>query len=278
MNNDNTIKDILLKSDQFFKTKGIKNSRLEAELILSHFLKLSRFDLYLKFDQNISDSMIQILREAVMLRSKHKPLQYITQTTYFHKAELYLNEKVLIPRPETELMVEMILKNHSESRAFLDIGTGSGAITIALALEIKGATFTAVDISEEALIVARKNAENNHVNINFKQSDLFSSTNETYDVIISNPPYVSEEEYAVLEPELYYEPKLALVSDNKGLSHIFKIIQEAQSHLNIGGYLYLEIGSNQAEEIKDFACQFTYESIEVFQDLNQFDRIVRLKK
>lgn len=278
MANEPTIRDILLKTDQFFKNKGFKNSRLEAELIMAHFLDLSRFDLYLKFENELSQDEVNALREAVLSRAKHKPLQYITQKVHFYNGIFYVNENVLIPRPETELMVEKILIDHPEARKILDIGTGSGAIAIALAMENKNINISAIDISWEALEIAKKNAKLNQVEIDFLQSDLFDKVTDKFDLIVSNPPYISERDYQDLEPELFFEPKTALVSDNDGLDHIFRIISQATDYLNDNGVLLLEIGYDQANQIKDFACQFSYKSIEVFKDLNSLDRIVRLKK
>lgn len=277
MNSPQTIKDILLKSDTFLKLKGITNSRLESELLISHILNLSRLDLYLKFDTILEDSCIDLLREKVLERSKRVPLQYIIEEVSFLKSNLYVNKQVLIPRPETEFLCDTLIKEYSYKNSFLDIGTGSGAIAISLAMGMSNKTIDALDISEEALNIARQNALKNKVEINFFQSDLFQKVTKKYDVIISNPPYISEEEYKSLEAELFFEPKLALVSEDEGLAHIYRIIEKAPEYLNEEGLLFIETGAYQSEKIKKFSSQYSYKKIDVLKDLNQMNRFVKLE-
>jgi release factor glutamine methyltransferase len=277
MNSHLTIKDILIKSDDFLKNKGIKNSRLEAELLISHFLNLSRLDLYLKFDSELNEKIVDLLREKVLQRSKRMPLQYVINEVSFLDAKLYVDDNVLIPRPETEFLCDLLIKNYSDKNSFLDIGTGSGAIAISLALNLPNKTIEALDISEKALSVAKKNAKDNNAHINFFLSDLFQNVNRKYDLIISNPPYVSDLEYQTLESELFFEPKQALVSDNEGLAHIFEIIAKAPDYLNENGLLFIETGAFQSEKIKDFSLKFNYKNIDIIKDLNNFNRFVKLE-
>jgi len=277
MNSHLTIKDILIKSDDFLKNKGIKNSRLEAELLISHFLNLSRLDLYLKFDSELNEKIVDLLREKVLQRSKRMPLQYVINEVSFLDAKLYVDDNVLIPRPETEFLCDLLIKNYSDKNSFLDIGTGSGAIAISLALNLPNKTIEALDISEKALSVAKKNAKDNNAHINFFLSDLFQNVNRKYDLIISNPPYVSDLEYQNLESELFFEPKQALVSDNEGLAHIFEIIAKAPDYLNENGLLFIETGAFQSEKIKDFSLKFNYKNIDIIKDLNNFNRFVKLE-
>ena len=161
----------------------------------------------------------------------------------------------------------------------LDIGTGSGAIPIALKKENDSYKITSVDISQEALVVAKRNAELNDVKIDFFQSDLFSNVNEKFDCIVSNPPYISDKEYNKLQPEVNeYEPKIALTAQENGLYFYRKILEDADDFILENGKIYFEIGQSQAQEIKKIADDCKFEVLSVLKDLNNFDRIMILRK
>lgn len=281
MNETLTIKDILLKTDDFFKQKKIVNSRYEAELLLAYFLKIDRLAIYLRFDQIVSEESVNLIRDAVIKRAKRYPLQYILNEISFLNVKLKINESVLIPRPETEYLCEMIVKEYSNKNTkkdFLDLCTGSGAIALSLKKDLPHINMLASDISEEALQTAKNNAVYNQLNIHFLNSDLFEKIDRQFDLIVSNPPYISEEEYQSLEPELFFEPKLALVSENKGLAHVFRILDHAFNYLKEHGILYLEIGAYQAEEISKYSANLNYKNVEIIKDLNQLNRFIRLEK
>ena len=338
---DLNIKEIILKSSEYLKNKGLHNARLDVELILSHFLSISRMDLYLQFEKIISEDKADQIRKAIIERSKRKPLQYILGEVHFLDCVIEVNETVLIPRPETEFMVDLILKSffdgtdsskeigdfcygrtsplnvsvlqtaggnsasgqhkcvptetplQSGAGNFLDLCTGSVAIAIALKKKIKDANVFAIDICEKALETAQKNAKKNDCDIHFIKSDLFCVPSQGgrngqhkcvptegggFDLIISNPPYISEEEYQNLEPELFFEPKIALVAKDESFYFYKKIIEEARPFLKDGANLFLEINSNLAEEIVSIATENKYTHIEILKDLNERNRFLRLIK
>ena len=208
-------------------------------------------------------------------REKHEPLQYILGETEFYGYKIKVNKNVLIPRPETELLVEKIIFEEKRANSVLEIGTGSGAIIIALAKNLDLKIIDAIDISKTALKKAKQNSALNNIEINFFQSDLFENITAKYDLIVSNPPYISQEEYEQLPIEIkYYEPKSALQADNNGLYFYKKILQNAKEHLTESGKIYFEIGYDQAEKITEIAKKNGFSNIQVFKDLNGFERIL----
>ena len=207
------------------------------------------------------------------------PLAYIVGDAEFYGLTFVVNEDVLIPRPETEEVVSEALKYINSTSKVLDIGTGSGVIAVTVAKK-KACNVTAVDISESALEIAKQNAKNNNVEVEFIKSDLFEAIGgRKFDVIISNPPYISEKEYQSLMPEVKdYEPRLALVAEENGLKIYKQIIKDASKHLNKNGKIVLEIGYNQGEKIKNL-LEKDFEEIKILKDLQGQDRIAvaRLK-
>ncbi len=169
-----TILEILNWTKEFFREKQIENPRLNAEILVSHVLDLKRLDLYLKFDQIVTPEEREMIKQMIIRRSKNEPLQYILGETEFYDCRIKVNKSVLIPRPETELLVEKVIEHSSGVTNILDIGTGSGCIAIALAKELDNVQIDAVDISSEALQTARENAELNGAEVKFFQSDVFS--------------------------------------------------------------------------------------------------------
>ncbi len=278
MNDIWTILDVLNWTKDYFESKKIPNSRLDAELIISHILKIKRLELYLRFDQPLLKSEREEIREMVKRRAKREPLQYLIGEVDFYNCKLNVDSSVLIPRPETEFMVEKILKDDFKPQKILDLCTGSGAIAISLKKEIPNVMVTASDISEKALEIAEKNALKNDVEIKFINSDLFENISGKYDLIVSNPPYVDEDVYSVLEPEIFYEPKIALVAAENGLSIYKSILDVAEKFLNENGVIYFEIGDEQALAISGYARKREFANIRIFKDLNGKDRILRMEK
>ena len=279
---DLSLKEILLKSSEFLKNKQISNYRYETEILLSHFLEISRMDLYLQFDKIIPETQANQIRTAIIERGKRKPLQYIIGIVHFLDTELIVNDNVLIPRPETEFLVDYILKNEKEANPVLDMCTGSGAIAIALKKKWVNSLIKAIDISDKALRIAKLNAKKNLCEVDFIISDLFTELKDKniqkFDIIISNPPYVTNQEYKNLDPELFFEPKLALVAENNGLFFYEEIIRDSIEFLADNGVLYLEIGSEQAGDIYKIANEYKYNECLIIKDLCERDRIARLKK
>jgi release factor glutamine methyltransferase len=272
------ILEILKWTTGFFKEKQIINPRLNAEYIISHVLGCKRFDLYVRFEEIVSLENREKIKKMVIERAKSKPLQYVIGETEFYGHRFFVNESVLIPRPETEYLVEKIITEIDSYNTILDIGSGSGAIAITLKKELPYLSITAVDISASALKIATENAKLNQVEIEFIESDIFSKLNTKFDIIVSNPPYIPQKEYEALDKEiLEYEPKLALLAEDDGLYFYRRILSEAKLYLNVNGKIYFEIGYNQSDRIKKIAENNGFTEIETLKDLNGFDRIMIIK-
>lgn len=239
----------------YFNEKGIPDPRHSIEWLLAETLGVKRLDLYLTFDRPLSPAELDELRPLIKRRARHEPLQHITGYSDFMNARIVVSPEVLIPRIETEQLVEIILDNHSDdpSLTVLDIGTGSGCIPVALKMERPSWKVQAVDISEEALQIARQNAEANEVDITFRQADIDNHENwnlkQSFDLIVSNPPYILPDERNELEPQVKkHEPALALFCDNIELMYQ-NIIDYAAQNLTPGGALYLELNASHSDLI-----------------------------
>ena len=202
-----TVLNALKKTTEFLEKKGIESARVNAEIMLAHILKCKRLQLYLSFYRPLNDNEKNLYREFLLRRINHEPVQYITGNVDFYGLDFQVNSSVLIPRPETEILVETIIKNTNVNNEtnILDIGTGSGNIAISLAKHLPNSKITAIDKSKEALIIAVKNSELNNVKerINFIENDILNDQkifDNVFDIVVSNPPYVSKEEYKNLEP------------------------------------------------------------------------------
>ncbi len=272
-----TIQNVLGRLNHTFRSQKFENPELNSELILSNILNLERSELYLSNRIVISEKDFKKIQKILNRRLKHEPLQYIFRETDFFGYSVFVNRNVLIPRPETEFLVEKIIAENSSVQTILEIGTGSGAIAIALAGNLIQARIDAADVSKKALNIARKNAVKNKVGINFIYSDLFENISGKYDLIVSNPPYISKTEYVKLPPEIrQFEPETALLAEDNGLYFYKKILAEAKEHLTEKGKIYFEIGFDQAEKVKEIALIEGFENIEITKDLTGFDRIVKL--
>ncbi|EJN93922.1 peptide chain release factor N(5)-glutamine methyltransferase [Streptococcus ratti] len=237
----------------------------------------SRLDFILHQSHEIPEADLRQLDRITKLLKQHIPAQYITKKAYFADLTLTVDERVLIPRPETEELVNLILEeNPDESLTVLDIGTGSGAIAIALAKTRKNWQISASDISKKALLLAQDNARANQTAVNFLHSDVFSQISDKYDIIVSNPPYIAfEDRNEVGQNVLLHEPHLALFADNEGLSVYQKIAEGAAEHLTAGGRIYLEIGYKQGASVSEiFRNYFSDKRIRLLQDSFGKDRMV----
>jgi release factor glutamine methyltransferase len=214
---------------------------------------------------------------------KGLPVQYIIGHTYFYNLKIKVNKDVLIPRFDTEVLVELVLfDNQDESKKIVDVGTGSGCIAIALKKENENFELVGIDISGSAIRVAETNAVENDVEIDFIQGDLLEPLIEQdskVDIIVSNPPYIDINDKDLADSVKLHEPHLALFSDEAGLSHIKDILEQSSSVLNDGGLIYLEIGHKQAKEVEKLIGQIIKEEIEVkvFKDMSGKDRVIRIK-
>lgn len=254
-----TLLTILKQAEQFLKQKGITNALFNAEVLFSCALGCDRIDLYLRHNSALKEEQLKVIRALLTRRAHREPLQYIVGEWPFYELILSLDHRVLIPRPETEFMVEWAIKYFREKRFYnpqvLDLGTGSGAIALSIAKEFPRSKVIAADKSPDALQLASENAKRNKLrNITFVQSTWYSSINGTFDLIISNPPYLSENEWQNVEPEIKnFEPKIALVADNEGIADLIEIIKGAPKFLKPDGILLLETGQSQHDNLLKFA-------------------------
>ncbi len=265
---------------KLFQKHDLVNPREDAQQIIAHYLQIPLLELNLHRERLLSDEECLLISRSVKRRCLHEPLQYIFGHVCFMGYDFLVDRSVLIPRKETELLVEKIYSDHKNSAAkktVLDIGTGSGVIAISLAKLLPEWRIEASDYSAAALSVARKNNVRNRVEIQFFHSDLFKSIDKSYDVIVSNPPYIAEQEYKTLSRQIrLYEPEEALLAAESGCYYYRRILQEALMYLNPGGLIYLELGYNQADMIRSIAEQLNYRIIDILRDYQQIERIAKL--
>ena len=238
---------------------------------------LSFTDFVFALQQEVIEEEKQFVEEVYQQLAAHKPAQYIIGQADFYGIQLKVDERVLIPRPETEELVELILAENLETNlSVLDIGTGSGAIALALAKNRQDWSVTAADISQDALDLASENAKNQKLNIFFKKSDCFAEISEKYDIIVSNPPYISrEDESEVGLNVLHSEPHLALFADEDGLAIYRRIAEDAKDYLKDGGKIYLEIGYKQGQSVPElFRKHLPEKHVRTLEDQFGQDRMV----
>lgn len=276
-----TLLEVLQKTKSYFESKGLDNPRLNAELIFAHVLKCKRLNLYLEFERPLPEAILQQLRPLVGERGRRVPLQYVLGSTPFHEITLKCDRRALIPRPETEELVNLVL-NLPDFKAqppanIADLGTGTGAIALALAKAWTESKVDAVDASGDALALARENAADNGLlqQVTFHQGSWFEAlpNNKTFDLIVSNPPYLTEEEWATAEPEVRdHEPRAALVAANEGLADLEHLLRHAPRHLKPGGLIALETGIEHHEALTRIAQESGYARSEGHLDQHQRPR------
>jgi release factor glutamine methyltransferase len=265
-------------------SRGVTPSRLEASLLLEHAIQCDRTFVIGHSDRELSSQELQAFQGLVDRRAGGEPLQYITRHQEFFKLDFEVTPDVLIPRPETELIVEAVLGVFpgTSEFTFADVGTGSGCIAISILHERLSASATALDKSAKALAVAQRNASRHQVNVRLRliESDLFRAVpeNESFDLIVSNPPYVPDGELSMLQREVQREPQSALAGGAAGLDVIRRLLGEAPRHLHAHGYLIFEFGINQDEAIAELVAGNIWELIEVRRDLQQIPRTIILRK
>jgi len=256
--------------------KGIENARLEAEWLLCEALSLDRVGLYLSFDKPLQDAELAAYRGMVARRAKREPLQHILGSQEFLGLEFRITAAALIPRHDTELLVTEALKVVPEAQAVLDLGSGSGCVAIALARNLPGAAVVSVDISAEALELARGNAALNSVSVEFMLGSLFEPVKgERFDLVVSNPPYIPAADIESLQPEVRdYEPRPALDGGSDGLDFYRAIIPAAPDHLTSGGWLLLEVGAGQSAAVTEMFAKNGFSAIFSAKDPGQIERVV----
>ncbi len=277
-----TVVDLLKFVSSKLKEADIQSPEAEAKLIVSHVLKLGFTDLIIKANETVLTDNIEEAERIVEERLTHRPIQYILGETEFFGLDLKVGEGVLIPRPETEVLVEKVLNLYPGKGNILDLCTGSGAIPLALQAELQNSCeIYAVDISDDALFYANENQKQfaskfQERPVHILKGDLFEPVDEDqkFAVITSNPPYVTEDEYVVLPHNVkHFEPKLALTADNKGLAIIERIAKEAPNYLLDGGFVICEMGWQQGEEAKAIFDRY-FSSAEIIKDYTGRDRFI----
>jgi len=271
------LQQVLNKASGKLKIKNIKSFRLDSELLLAKTLGISREEVLLNLDKKINRSDIKKYDFYVNLRNQYKPISQIINYKFFWKYKFFVNKDVLIPRPETELIIEKILKilPKKSEKNILEIGTGSGCIAISLIKERPNCRIVAIDKSLKAIKVARKNAEIHQVGkkVNFLNIDIDKYLGNKYDLIVSNPPYIKNSELLSLDRDVrFYEPKIALSGGFSGLETFFKIINKCKKLLKKNGTLVLEIGERQGIELKKNLESNEFNQIKIYKDLSGKDR------
>ena len=277
-----TVLDLVEWTENYFRESGIiATPRLDAEVLLGFVLQKSRLQLYLSFEMPVFPDHLSVFRQLVQRRKEHTPVSYLTNHREFMSIDFYVDSRVLIPRPETEILVEYVLDRTSThgSISLVDIGTGSGAIAVSLAFNRPEWHIVATDISIDALAVAKTNATRHQTQIEFRSGDMLStleSVDDKFDWIVSNPPYISSQDYKILPPDVRnFEPKLALASPPDGLQLIRILIESAPNYLKPNGRLAIEIGKGQRLDVEDFVHRSKkYQKIDFIPDLSGVARIL----
>ncbi|MEE8341031.1 MAG: peptide chain release factor N(5)-glutamine methyltransferase [Candidatus Neomarinimicrobiota bacterium] len=273
--------DLIKWGEQYFSDNDFDNPRQEIELLLQDIMNCSRVDLYLRFEETIPKTQLVKLREWVHRRKNREPLQYITGKAGFYNLTLKITPDVLIPRPESERLVEVLLETIDKisSISIIDIGTGSGCLALALAQELPNATVTGIDKSAKAIEIARSNAATLKINnANFLQMDLFKNKiEEKYDVVISNPPYIPKKEIESLMPDVkYFEPQTAFTDLADGLTFYRKISEISRDIANSNGWLFLEVGLGEhPKKAKQLFSKEKFKNVELIKDYNDDHRVLR---
>lgn len=271
-----TLMPLLQKSAEYLGARGITNGKREAEWIFAEALGLSRLELYTRFDMPLPDPDVVRLRALVQRRGKREPLAYVLGSQPFHGLKLRVGPGALVPRPETEELVERVLADLAAGPVrVIDVGTGSGAIALALKHARPEARVEACDLSDEALTYARANGEQLGLAVEWRQADLLAGSDVRYDAIVANLPYIAEDERAQCDPELAFEPAGALFADDAGLAVIARLVAQAARLLAPGGRLWLEHGWKQGEGIRALAAAHGF-ACDILPDLAGRDRFARL--
>ncbi len=258
------IKDILEKNNN------------DLIIALTYLLNTNKNLLFLNKEEALDEKIeneLKIINDKI---NEGYPLQYAIGKWNFYGLDLLVDKRALIPRYETEILVDLIINDNSNNKKILDIGTGSGAISLALSKNLKDSKIIGVDISKKAIDLANENKIKLNINnVEFKESDIFSNIDEKFDIIVSNPPYINKKDFEKLDKKLYYEPQNALYGGEDGLYFYKKIIKNAKNFLNKNGKIYLEIGYDQKDSISDLLEEYGYKQIKSYKDFNDFDRIIK---
>ena len=271
-----TVQEIITATAGYFTKHEVESPRLNAELLLAHVLGKKRIDLYLEFDRPLGDRELDPLRTLMKRRASGEPLQHLLGTVEFHGRSFLCDPRALIPRPETEELVEHILALRDKPARVLDVGVGSGVIALTLAAEWPEAAIDAVDISPSALALAAENAVRLALmgRVNFLQSDLLSGVSGPYNLIVANLPYIPAAEIPTLSREVRRDPRSALDGGPDGADIIRTLLDQARNHLVPGGGVALEIGAGQAEMLVEHLRRLGYQNVRATADYAGINRFL----
>ncbi|MEM0964738.1 MAG: peptide chain release factor N(5)-glutamine methyltransferase [Verrucomicrobiota bacterium] len=269
-----TLLEILRKSEELLIKQGIPEARLDAEHLIADTLGCQRMEIYLQFDRPMEEEVLSQLRPRLARRARREPLSYILEHQPFRNLHIQCGPGALIPRPETEELIEKVVAHVSiPPQKILDLGTGSGAIALSLKSTFPKAEVIGVDRSREAISLAQKNGDSLNLAVSWLQSSWFDHIEGKFDLIISNPPYLAEDEWTSSQPEVKdHEPKEALVSDKQGFADLDQILQQARNFLNDPGLIALETGINHREKLQASAKDSGYSDYWVEKDFSDRDR------
>ena len=272
-----TVLEILQSTTGYFEKHGVENPRLNAQHLVAHVLKLKRIELYMDSERLLCEDELAPLRELVKRRSQGVPLQHLLGTEEFYGRVFKSDARALVPRPETERLIELILPFVKDKAArIVDVGTGTGIIALTLAAELPDATVVAVDLSPDALALAQENAALLELSnrVTFESGDLLSSISGTFDMIVANLPYIPSGDIPELAREVQHDPDLALDGGPDGLDLIRRLIEQAPSHLSSGGFIALEIGHDQSERGSDILRAANFRDIRIEKDYQGVPRFL----
>jgi release factor glutamine methyltransferase len=271
-----SVQEIITATAGYFQKHGVESPRLNAEHLLAHVLGKKRIDLYMEFDRPVGEAELDPLRALMKRRAAGEPLQHLLGTVDFHGRIFVSDGRALIPRPETEHLVELILALPAKPESILDVGTGSGVIALTLAAELPEAKVDACDKSPEALALAAENAGKLELGprVRFIQSDLFSAIEGHYDLIVANLPYIPAGEIAGLSREVQRDPVSALDGGTDGTAIIRTFAEQALGHLAPGGTVALEIGAGQSESLMEHLRSLGYKEVRATADYNGIARFL----
>jgi release factor glutamine methyltransferase len=264
-----TVLELLQSTTAYFQKRGVESPRLNTEHLLAFVLKRKRIELYLEFERVLTEAELAPLRDLVRRRGQGEPLQHLLGTVEFAGRTFLCDKRALVPRPETEQLVELLQSKILNPKSkILDVGTGSGVIALALAAKFPDANVTAIDLSDDALALARQNAERLGLldRVEFARSDLLISVSDVYEIIVANLPYVAEADRGTLSREVLRDPEIALFGGERGDEIVRKLIEAAPSHLAPGGLLALELGLGQGDTLAALMAEKNYHDIELERD------------
>ena len=258
------------------KASGIADADTDAELLLMNVCHTERGGRFSHPEYELSEDEERLYLDMISKRAARVPLQHLTGIQCFMGMEFEVNENVLVPRPDTEILVEEVMKDGAAGASILDLCTGSGCIILSLLKYVNESSGTGTDISEAALEIAGRNAEKNGIHARFMRSDLFEAVEGKYDVITSNPPYIRSCDIEGLMPEVRdHDPRLALDGGEDGLGFYRRIVKDAPGYLNPAGRIYLEIGYDQGEQVSEMCISQGLKDVEVIKDYSGLPRVVK---